>query len=178
MAVASGGGGGFLAILLLPIIFALFFFYAALYPISGTITFMVGYAIQHWMFAGDDLNALMRLIVSALPCLVALMFSYRLEKRAAEHAIYRRIRHWIRVVGFGLLANEFISPFAIGRQARLGLGVLKGPTFGQFLIMAAAMVCTHLVLRWLERYDGDWRGALCHARHRLLGGRSQRATGK
>lgn len=150
-------------LLVVPLLIVIFAFAVVFYPIAGAIALVVGFLIKE-VFIGDGVRSVYIVWISLAPCFATLVLATKMvERRAEQNDRYRRSRHWIRVVGFGLLSTEvalpFLAPYVVGHNLAWGLEIylvrgwslLNGITIAKLAVIAATMVATHFGLRWWER---------------------------
>lgn len=142
----GGGGGAGVGILILPaLLFGAFFylligvmyavpfiivafaFAAIFYPTAGAIAVLTGILIRE-LFIANDVPSVQIAWIVLLPYIVALVLAVpKVERRVKKGDRYRRIRHWIGVIGFGVASTEvalqLLAPFVVGHNLAWGMEI-------------------------------------------------------
>lgn len=143
---AGPGTGGGLA--LLPFVFlapVVFVIGTCMYPLPGVLT-LVGVAMISGLL-DDRVGSLMVLLAVLVPGVVIFMLGLRLERRLEASATYRRVRHVMRLVVIGFVAHVVVFAFRGAGRFAPGTSFLDRISLLHVLLVAAAVVAAHFVLR-------------------------------
>lgn len=146
----------------IPFIIVAFAFAVAFYPVAGAISVAIGYLIVE-LFIDKAAPSVIISWILVLPCLITMVLAVmKVEWQVETRDRYRRIRHWIRVVGFGVATNEvalpLMAPYVVGKNLAWGWNIYlvrswslrDGITIGKLAVIAITMLVTHFALRWWE----------------------------
>lgn len=151
-----GGGGGLLLVALAawPL---LFLAGICLYPIPGVLT-LVGAALLSDLFGVNGLGQWLFLMV---PCIAMFMLGFMVESRLEEWALYRSLRHGLRLLFIGFVVHGI----ALELRAPAGGWPDRVPFIDRLSLLhvalvAAALVGAHLLSRRLDKRWGSASGFL------------------
>lgn len=140
------------AVLLLPVLLSLPFI-AVIFPLASLLTLLTGYLLKRAIFGDTEVSGLATTLTVALPCVLVFLLALLLERRAEGWLAYRRARHWIRILGVGYLCTRILQVLLYADEPSRVLAPY--PLLG----IAAAMLATHFVFRYLDR-RGNRAGSL------------------
>lgn len=163
---AGGGAGGLLLVSFLFLAPVAFVLGICLYPLPGVLTLLgISLVIE---ILGDGVNGLAILLAVLVSGAAFFMLGLLLERRLEAFAIYRHIRHALRLLFVGFVANVIIFAFRGAGEFSPQTSFLDRLSFLHVALVIAAMVGAHFLSRRLDAKYGSSTGFF--ARFRLRRG--------
>lgn len=151
LGAVAGSPMGIIGILVgLPFVLFGFAFLLPIFPIAGVATLFGGLLVAE-MVGGPGVSVYAILLAALLPCLILYLYMMTWEQRAAGVPFYRKLRHVIRVIGYGYIGNEFLNPWFTGRRISPNEHFWQSFSLLRLLIIIAAAVAAYYGSRWLDR---------------------------
>lgn len=156
----SGGvGGSATGLLLLPFLFlapVAFVLGTCLYPLPGLLVLLgIGLVME---IIGDGINAMGVLLVVLVPGIAFFMLGMQLETWLEQFATYRQIRHALRLVVVGFVANAIVFSFRGAGNFSPQTSFLDRLSLLHVVLVGAAMVGAHFLSRRLDAKFGSAAG--------------------
>ena len=152
---SAGGGGG---LLLIPFLFALpiaLVVGTCLYPLPGVLTIVGGALISDLMTGVNHLGMLLFLM---MPCIVIFILALALERRLERWAVYRQVRHVVRVIAVGFVGHAIVFSLRGAGSFDKNSSLLERLSITHVLLVIAIMVAAHFLSRRLDARFGSANG--------------------
>lgn len=152
----GGGGGGGGAAMLVPLVFIApiaFVVGTCLYPLAGVLTLALALLITA-PFDDGKVGFLMLLLLVLMPCFFAFIAGLALERTLERHALYRALRHVVRVVFMTFVAHVVVFSFTGAGRHPPSTPFLDRLSVLHVALVAAAAVGAHFLSRRLDRDKG------------------------